>query len=147
MLIPVFVVWFGFGYTPKIVLVVVVILIMVTLNVYSSIREVSGALLGNARILGASRIDLIRHVYGPSVALWTFGTARLTVGYALNAVIAAEFIGTNVGIGALITIGQNAYSSEQIFAALALVAALAIIVDGLLSLVERRAVRWMPSGK
>jgi NitT/TauT family transport system permease protein len=68
----------------------------------------------------------------------------MTVGYAFNAAIAAEFVGAAQGLGYLIFQGQTEFRSEQIYAALALTIVIAVVIDGLLSIAERRATRWMP---
>ena len=72
-------------------------------------------------------------------------TARLTVGYAFNATVAGEFIGTNAGVGFLLALGQNSTNATQVWAALGIIAVLAVVLDTFLSLVETRATRWMPT--
>jgi NitT/TauT family transport system permease protein len=145
ILLPLLIVWFGFGFTPKIVLVVAVIVLMVTLNVAAGLREVRVDLLSNARLMGAGRLELVRHVYAPSIALWVTSTARVTVGYAFNATIAAEFIGANKGLGYLMYYGQSIFQVKEIYAALAITVVIAIVMDGILAIVENRATRWMPA--
>src|SRR5258708_25471207 len=107
LLLPLFVVWLGFGVLPKILLVISVIVVIVALAVASGIHEVDQAYLDNVRILGRRRGLLIPDLYGPSVVLWVLASSRTTVGYALQAAVAAEFIGSNVGLGALVVQGQG----------------------------------------
>ena len=145
ILIPLLIVWFGFGLTPKIVLVIGVIVILVMLNVSSGIREVRADLIDNARLIGANRLNLLMHVYVPSVALWIFSTARVTVGFAFNAAVAAEFIGSSQGLGYLIQFGQETFEAAQVFAAITCIIVIAIILDLLLAAVEKHATRWMPT--
>lgn len=145
ILLPLLIVWFGFGLLPKVLLVITVIILMVTLNVAAGIREVRTDLLANVRLMGASRTDLLRHVYIPSVALWVTSTARVTVGYAFNATIAAEFIGASTGLGYLIYLGESSFQAQVIWAALLLTLAIAVIMDALLAVVEARVTRWMPT--
>ncbi|HVW44016.1 MAG TPA: ABC transporter permease [Amycolatopsis sp.] len=144
ILLPLLVVWFGFGVLPKVVLVMAVIVLMVALNVASGLREVRSDLLDSAKLKGAGTLALLQHVYIPSVALWVTSTARVTVGYAFNAAIAAEFIGANTGLGYLMYLSQSNFQPEGIWAALILTVVVAIVMDGLLALVEHRATRWMP---
>jgi NitT/TauT family transport system permease protein len=144
LLLPVFVVWYGFGYTPKVLLVVTVMVFFVALNVAAGVRDVEGLLLENMRVKGAGALDLLRHVYLPAVSLWVTSSARVTVGYALQATIGSELLGADSGIGSLISHGQVSFSSGQIVAALLVAAALAVVIDQLLAAAERRAIRWMP---
>lgn len=145
LLLPIFVVWWGFGYGPKIALVVAMMAVFVGLNVAAGVREVDGVLVDNMRMQGAGTLEVLRHVYLPAVALWVSSSARVTVGYALQAVIGSELMGSITGLGGLISYGQVSFRSDQIVAVLLVAAALAIIIDLLLAAVERRAVRWMPS--
>jgi ABC-type nitrate/sulfonate/bicarbonate transport system permease component len=145
ILLPLLVVWFGFGLTPKIILVVAVIVFIVALNVAAGIGEVRVDVLNNAKLMGASPMQLVRHVYVPSIGLWVLSTARLTVGYAFNATIAAEFIGANKGLGFLLTLGENSTNAMQVWGALTVTVVLAIVIDTVLAAVETRATRWMPA--
>jgi NitT/TauT family transport system permease protein len=144
VLLPLMIVWFGFGLFPKVLLVVAVIQFVVAINVATGLTTVRSDLLDNARLMGASHTQLILHVYAPSIALWILTTARTNVGYAFNAAIAAEFIGASAGLGYLLTLGQTALSADQVWAALVLASLMAVLIDCLLAAVERRSLRWMP---
>jgi NitT/TauT family transport system permease protein len=145
ILLPLLIVWFGFGIAPKVILVVAVILFIVALNVAAGMSEVRADLLNNAKLMGASRLQLVRHVYAPSIGLWVLSTARLTVGYAFSATIAAEFIGANEGVGFLLSLGQSSTSAVQVWAALTITVVLALAIDLILALIEHRVTRWMPA--
>ncbi|WP_344418389.1 ABC transporter permease [Pseudonocardia ailaonensis] len=145
LLLPIFVVWYGFGPEPKVLLVVTVMVVFVALNVAAGVRDVDGLLVQNMRVHGANRLDLIRHVFLPAVALWVTSSARVTVGYALQATIGSELLGAESGLGSLISHGQVSFKSDQIIAVLLVAAVLAVAIDLLLAALERRAVRWMPA--
>ncbi|HEX3842111.1 MAG TPA: ABC transporter permease [Acidimicrobiales bacterium] len=145
ILLPLLIVWFGFGLEPKFILVISVIILMVALNVAAGLREVKVDYLNNARLAGATKFDLVRHVYIPSVSLWVTSTARVTVGYAFNAAIAAEFIGANKGLGFLMYLGLSNTEAVQIWTALGVTVILALVIDFILAGVETRATRWMPA--
>jgi NitT/TauT family transport system permease protein len=95
-------------------------------------------------MLGGKRRWLLMDVYGPSVALWVLASSRTTVGYALQAAVAAEFIGSNVGLGALVVRGQGYLDVAQVFAAIAVMLVIALVLDGLLALLQRWVTRWTP---
>lgn len=145
LLLPFFLVWLGFGILPKILLVISVIVVIVALAVATGVREVDQTYIDNVHVLGGRRGWLMRDVYGPSIALWVLASSRTTVGYALQAAVAAEFIGSNVGLGALVVKGQGYLDVAQVFAAIAAMLVLALVLDGLLSLLQRRVSRWTAS--
>jgi NitT/TauT family transport system permease protein len=145
VLFPLLIVWFGFGFTPRYIFVALVIVVLVAINVAAGFREVRQDLISAVRIYGANPWEVVRHVYLPSVTLWVTSTARVTVGYALNAAIVSEFIGASEGLGYLIANGQATFRPAYIFAALAATVVVALVVDSALLLAERRVAPWRES--
>ena len=89
ILAPIFAVWFGLGIASKVALGVTLVFFIVFFNVYQGVKEVSPVLLANARMLGASPRQLLRHVYLPSATSWVFSSLHTSVGLA--------FVGAVVG--------------------------------------------------
>jgi NitT/TauT family transport system permease protein len=144
ILMPLFLVWFGFGIFPQILLVIVVIVFLVAINIATGVREVDEQILQQVRVMGGSRLSLFIHVYVPSIAVWIGATARVTVGYAFQAAIVAEFTGRAQGLGYLVVLGQTTIKVQVIYAAIAIMMVVAIVIDTVLAVLERRATRWMP---
>ena len=145
ILYPFLAIWLGFDLTSKVVLVAMVISVPVVLTVSSGFREVDPNLIDNVTLFGARTPQLIRDVYAPSLAIWVISTARVTLGYAFQAAIAAEFVGASVGLGYLTVLGQEALDVNEIWAALVAVVLIAWALDGLVSAADRRLLRWMPA--
>jgi NitT/TauT family transport system permease protein len=145
VLYPFLLVWLGFGLTTKVVLIVVVMMPTVAISVVTGFKEVDGAYLSNMRALGAGGLDLALHVYVPSLALWLLSTCRITFAFAFQAALVAELVGATHGVGFLIVQGQDQFNVDQIYAALVLVAVIAIVADVILRILERRASRWVPA--
>jgi NitT/TauT family transport system permease protein len=144
ILFPVFAIWFGFGTMPKIVFVITVVVVVVAINIAAGIQEVSTNIVNHTRVIGASPIAVVRLVYLPAVVLWVISTARMTVGYAFNAAVAAEFTGASLGLGYLISQGQFSFNSGQVYAAMVITVCVALVLDITLSFAERKVTRWMP---
>ncbi|WP_030175974.1 MULTISPECIES: ABC transporter permease [Actinomycetes] len=144
ILYPFLAIWLGYDFTSKIVLVALVILVPVTVVVATGFKEVDKDLVNNLRLYGAKLPQLIRDVYGPSLASWVIGSTRTTLGYAFQAAIVAEFVGASVGLGYLVVRGQFNLNVNEIWAALLVVTLLAWILDALVSVADRRLLRWMP---
>jgi NitT/TauT family transport system permease protein len=144
-LLPILLVVFGFGQVAQIILVILVCVFMVMVNIATGVQDIRSDLLNNARMLGAGRLELIRHIYLPSLTIWVLSTARVTIGYAVQAAIAAEFIGAARGLGFRFSDAQSRFRSDEMFAAFAVVLLLALAVDIVLGRVEKRTTRWMPS--
>lgn len=142
LILPVLLVIFGFGYLAQILLVFVTIGAFVAISISSAVEETPQILLENARVLGASRIALMSQVYLPSISIWVLSTARTTVGYALQATIAAEFIGASKGLGFRVVDGGAEFRPDEMFAAFAVITVVAVVADALVYLAERRVTRW-----
>jgi NitT/TauT family transport system permease protein len=105
---------------------------------------VEGHYLSNMRAQGATRRQLARNVYVPALSLWVLSTCRVTFGLAFQAAISAELITSSSGLGFLAREGQSLFDVDAVYAALVVVTVVAVVVDGGLGLIERRATRWMP---
>lgn len=143
-LAPLFIVWFGFGMEPKIVLVATFILFMCYLNAYTGLKQVPSELVDRARLWGATRWDLTRNIYLPSAASWILTGLRASVGFAVIGAVVGEYIGGDSGIGFLILQGQSRLRIREVFAGLALLLVAAVFIDYFLRRLEAHFLRWRP---
>jgi ABC-type nitrate/sulfonate/bicarbonate transport system permease component len=144
LLLPVFVVWFGFGLLPKVLLVFVVIVFVVALNVGAGVREVGDDIMRNMLVMGARRRNLVVDVLVPSMAVWIISTSRSTLGFAFQATVAAEFLGAAEGLGFSLVQGQATFNADRVWAVLVVMLILGAFLDGLLSIAEARFTKWLP---
>ena len=93
ILAPIFAVWFGLGIASKVALGVTLVFFIVFFNVYQGVKEVSPVVLANARMLGASQRQLLRHVYLPSATSWVFSSLHTSVGLAFVGAVVGEYLG------------------------------------------------------
>src|ERR671927_246795 len=93
ILAPIFGVWFGLGIASKVALGVTLVFFIVFFNVYQGVREVSPTVLANARVLGATEMQLLRHVYIPSAMSWMFSSLHTSVGMAFVGAVVGEYLG------------------------------------------------------
>jgi NitT/TauT family transport system permease protein len=94
ILAPIFAVWFGLGMASKVALGVTLVFFIVFFNVYQGVREVSPVVLANARMLGASRRQLLRFVFLPSAMSWVFASLHNSVGLAFVGAVVGEYLGS-----------------------------------------------------
>jgi NitT/TauT family transport system permease protein len=135
---------FGFGLTSKVVLAVVLVFFGVFFNAFQGTREVDRNLLSNARILGASRWQAVRHVVLPSAFTWILASLHISFGFALIGAVVGELLGADKGMGLLIRNAQNNFSPNGVLAGMVLIAVIALIAEGLITALERRLLRWRP---
>jgi NitT/TauT family transport system permease protein len=146
ILAPIFAVWFGLDVASKVALGVTLVFFIVFFNVFQGVREVSFTVVANARILGASERQLLRHVYVPSAMSWVFASLHNSVGLAFVGAVVGEYLGSSRGVGYLILQAEGTFDINAVFAGIAVLTAFALLLDWLVTLVERRLLVWQPRG-
>jgi len=144
ILAPIFALWFGLGIWSKVALAVTLVFFIVFFNVYQGVREVSPVVLANARMLGASRRQLLRTVYLPSATSWVFSSLHTSVGLAFVGAVVGEYLGSARGVGYLILQAEGTFDVDTVFAGIVVLTAFALVLDGLVGLIERRLMKWQP---
>ena len=139
---PIFAVWFGLGIWSKVALGVTLVFFVVFFNVFQGIREVSPVLLANAKMLGASRYQLICRVYIPSALSWVFSSLHLSVGLAFVGAVIGEYLGSSAGVGYLILEAEGTFDIETVLAGVILLTTCALILDFIISLIESSLLKW-----
>ncbi|HEY1545864.1 MAG TPA: ABC transporter permease [Xanthobacteraceae bacterium] len=145
VLAPIFTLWFGLGIWSKVVLGVTLVFFIVFFNVYQGVREVSPTVLANARMLGMNRWQLMRHVYWPSALSWMFSSLHTSVGFAVVGAVVGEYLGSAAGLGYLIQSAEGNFDVDGVFAGMFVLAVFVLIIDAIVSVVERRLLVWRPA--
>jgi len=144
ILAPIFAVWFGLGVTSKVVFGVTLVFFIVFFNVYQGVKEVSPVVLANARMLGASRRQLLRYVYLPSATSWVFSSLHTSVGLAFVGAVVGEYLGSARGVGYLIHQAEGVFDIDTVFAGILVLTVFALILDFIVTRVEDRLLVWRP---
>jgi len=145
ILAPIFAVWFGLGVASKVALGVTLVFFIVFFNVYQGVKEVSPVVLANARMLGASRRQLLRHVYVPSATSWMFSSLHTSVGLAFVGAVVGEYLGSSRGVGYLILQAEGTFDINTVMAGILVLTAFALALDAAVGRIERRLLRWQPA--
>jgi NitT/TauT family transport system permease protein len=145
VLAPIFTLWLGLGIWSKVALGVTLVFFIVFFNVYQGVREVSATVRDNARMLGMSERQLMRHVYWPSAMSWMFSSLHTSVGFAVVGAVVGEYLGSAAGLGYLIQQAEGVFDVAGVFAGMFVLSAFVILIDIGVTLVERRLLVWRPS--
>jgi sulfonate transport system permease protein len=141
-LVPVFIVWFGIGQLPKVLLIALGAAIPLYLNTFSGIRGVDGKLAELGHVLGLRRSELVRHVILPGALPEILVGLRQSLGVAWLALVVAEQLNTNAGLGFMINQGTQFNQNDVIFVALLVYTILGLLTDWLVRRFEGRALVW-----
>jgi NitT/TauT family transport system permease protein len=144
VLAPIFTLWLGLGIWSKVALGVTLVFFIVFFNVYQGVKEVSQTVLANARMLGMNERQLMRHVYWPSALSWMFSSLHTSVGFAVVGAVVGEYLGSAAGLGYLIQQAEGIFDVAGVFAGMFVLAAFVIVIDILVTQVEKRLLVWRP---
>src|SRR6516225_5941370 len=145
ILAPIFAVWFGLGITSKVVFGITLVFFIVFFNVYQGVKEVSPVVLANARMLGATGRQLLRHVYLPSATSWVFSSLHNAVGLAFVGSVIGEYLGSSRGFGYLLLQAEGTFDINTVMAGILVLTAFALALDAAVGRIERRLLRWQPA--
>jgi ABC-type nitrate/sulfonate/bicarbonate transport system permease component len=141
-LIPIIVVWFGFGPTAKTVVVILFVLFPVLINTMRGVQEVDRELVEVARSFCSGEWRMWFDLIIPSALPYMVTGLRLAIGRALIGVIVAEFFTAFAGLGHLIVTNANSFRTDRTFVPILVIAVLGVLLTALLEFAERRVVRW-----
>jgi len=141
---PILVVWLGFGIGPKLAIIALVCFFPITVNTLDGLRSVDPELPRMMRTLDASRGQTLRRVEIPSALPFLLSGAKIAAVISVIGAVFGEWSGADDGLGHLILVAQGQVQTARVFAAVAVLSALALILFGALALIERRIAWWQP---
>ncbi|MFJ9154071.1 ABC transporter permease [Streptomyces sp. NPDC102270] len=144
-LIPLFIIWFGIGEAPKIAIITLGVTFPLYLNVYAGIRGVDSQLIEAGESLGLSRWGLVRHVILPGALPGAMTGLRYSLGIAWLALVFAEQVNADSGIGFLMVQARDFLRTDVIVVCLIVYAFLGLLADFIVRSLERLLLQWRPT--
>ncbi|MER6160968.1 ABC transporter permease [Streptomyces sp. NPDC001868] len=144
-LIPLFIIWFGIGEAPKVAIITLGVSFPLYLNVYAGIRGVDSQLIEAGESLGLSRWGLVRHVVLPGALPSAMTGLRFSLGIAWLALVFAEQINADSGIGFLMVQAREFLRTDVIVVCLIVYAFLGLLADFIVRSLERLLLQWRPT--
>lgn len=141
-LVPVFIVWFGIGQLPKVILIALAASIPLYLNVFSGIRSVDAKLAELGQVLNLKRWEQLRHIVFPGALPQALVGLRQSLGVAWLALVVAEQLNVSNGLGFMINQATQFLAQNVIFVALFVYTILGLLTDALVRQFERKALAW-----
>ncbi|GAA3812791.1 ABC transporter permease [Cellulomonas soli] len=143
-LAPLLVIWFGFGLTPKIVVIVLVCFFPVAVAAMDGLRAADPVALDYLRMSGADRGQVFRLLEVPGSLPTVFSGLKIAATYAVMGAVVAEWVGSDRGLGHYMLLQKSAFRADRMFVSIAVIIALSLLLFGLIALLERRLTRWRP---
>ncbi len=140
-LAPLFILWFGVGLAPKIVLVALSVFFFVFFNTYTGVRDLDPDLVASVRVMGASWADVFVKVTLPASVVWIFTGIKIAAPYALAGAVVGEMIVSRSGLGLLLMQAAQMNDMAQLYMILLVIMLLGVVVSEVASRTERVVLR------
>lgn len=144
-LVPLFVMWFGIGAQLAVLIAALVTFFLMFYNTYFGVRDVDRNLTDAVRIMGGSSLDIATKVRFPSALVWVAAGMKIAIPQSLVAVVVAEILASNRGMGYLVQSTANRFDSAGTFAALLTLLVVGLIFDRAAGLLTKRSLIWRDS--
>lgn len=142
-LTPIFLLWFGVGFSMKVALILSTVFLVTFLTAAAALATVDQELLQLTRALGGTRWQVFRNVVVPSSLPWLFSAMKLNIGFGLTGAVVGEFVAANEGIGYLLLYGAQVYEMSLVWAGILILLVVAIVMYLSVALLERWLLPWM----
>jgi ABC-type nitrate/sulfonate/bicarbonate transport system permease component len=143
-LAPLFLLWFGFGLAPKVLVVVLVTFFPIVVALLDGFRSAPSDAEDLMRSYGASDWEVFRKLRWPAALPAFFTGLRISVVYAVIGAVFGEYVGAREGLGIWMQLSQNAFRTDLVFAAVVVTSALSLVLYGIVGMLRRLVIPWAP---
>jgi len=141
-LVPVIIIWFGLGFTARMLTVLLFCVFEVLISTYTGVRNVDPLLIDAARSFGANRRQLFTKVVMLASLPYIFAGLRMGISRAVKGMVIAELLFAVTGIGGEIQTAANYYRTDKVFVYVILLALMGVALAAAVQLIERRVMPW-----
>ncbi len=143
VLAPLLIVWFGFGMTPKVVVVALWGFFPVAVATADGLMHADREMVGLVRSMGGNRLQVLRYIAVPAALPAFFSGLKIAAAYAVGGAVVGEWIGASSGLGLYITRAQTSFRVDRVFVAVVLIALLSMLLFAAVHMLARLATPWM----
>lgn len=141
-LAPLLVVWFGFGYAPKIIIVALVCFFPIAINLMDGFASVDTSIISNLKMLGSNRRQIFQFAVLPASLPFFFSGLRIAGSYALLTAVVAEWIGASQGLGVFMIRASKSYATDRVFASILIISFISLISIAIINYCFKLATPW-----
>lgn len=141
-LAPLFIMFFGLGLLPKIVLVAIVTFFLLFFNTFAGVQRIDEDLVDGLELMGAGRWEIFRKLVAPATAVWIVGGIKIALPYALVATVTGELLATRAGLGYLLSQAAEQFDMTSLYAVLLILMVIGLLLSEAATRIERRVLRW-----
>ncbi|WP_291649149.1 ABC transporter permease [Clostridium sp.] len=141
-LAPLFIIWFGFGALPKIIVVVIVCFFPIVISIVDGLEGVDKDLINHFKLMGSSKLNVFLHLKLPYGMINFFSGMRIAATYSIMGAVIGEWLGGDKGLGVYMTRARSAYALDKMFASIVIIVVISMGIFLLVSLIEKVFTPW-----
>jgi len=141
-LAPLFIMFFGLGLLPKIVLVAIVTFFLLFFNTFAGAQRIDEDLVQSLELMGAGRWEIFRKLVAPATSVWIVGGIKIALPYALVATVTGELLATRAGLGYLLSQAAEQFDMTSLYAVLLILMVIGLLLSEAATRIERRVLAW-----
>jgi len=142
ILAPLFVIWFGYGYTPKLVIVILICFFPVTISLMQSLSSVDRELIDLMRSMGSTKFQIYKYVKLPASMTGFFSGLKIAATYSIMGATIGEWVGGKNGLGVYMIRAKQSFATDRVFAAILVITVLSILLLKLIEYIEAKSMPW-----
>ena len=146
-LAPLFIIWFGFGALPKIIVVVIVCFFPIVISISDGLEGVDKDLINHFKLMGASKLKRFFHLKLPYGIINFFSGLRIAATYSIMGAVIGEWLGGDKGLGVYMTRARSTYALDKMFAAIVVIVLMSMIMFYIIDKVEKVLTPWNRENK
>ena len=143
ILAPLFIIWFGYGYLPKIIIVILICFFPVTISLLQGLSTTDKELIDLMRSMGANKYQVYRFVKIPSAMPGFFSGLKIAATYSIMGATIGEWVGGRSGLGVYMIRAKHSFATDRVFAAIIIITALSIIFLKIVEFAEKKYMPWL----
>lgn len=144
---PLFIIWFGFGYLPKIIVVVIMCFFPIVISIVDGLEGVDKDLINHFKLMGASKLNIFLHLKLPFGMINFFSGIRIAATYSIMGAVIGEWLGGEKGLGVYMTRARSAYALDKMFASIIVIVVISISIVFLVTFIEKKLTPWNEKSK
>ncbi len=142
VLAPLFVVWFGYGMFPKIIVVVLVCFFPIVVSMTTGLVETDRSLFNYMRMIGASRRQIFTKLELPFSLPYLFAGLKISATYSVMGAVIAEWLGGSSGLGRYMVLSYKSFRNDRVFTVVFVIVTLSLLMYALIVILQKLIIRW-----
>ncbi|URZ06218.1 ABC transporter permease [Clostridium felsineum] len=139
---PLFIIWFGFGPLPKIIVVVITCFFPIAISLVDGFEKIDKDYINLFKSMKASKLQIFYHLKLPSAMVNLFSGIKIACTYMIMAAVIGEWLGGDGGIGVYMVRAKNAYALDKVFAAIVVIVVISIVLIYIVDFIQKKIIHW-----